>query len=288
MNKKILAAIIAVLVAVIAYLGYDLAEQKQVNKDMRELAVLEKQEMEDEYEHFAVQYGEMKTRINDDSIVAQLTREQQRTQELLEELRKTKEDDAAEITRLKKELATVREVLRSYVLQIDSLNRVNAELMDENNRVRGELAESNQQNQQLASSNMTLSEKVAIAAQLDAQDINMMPLDKKSKPIKKLKKAKRIGITFNIAKNVTAANGMRDIYVQVKQPNGEVLTSGGTFTYMERQLAYTAKRSIEYAGQKIAVDAYWEVTNALIAGTYNVTIFADGHIIGARNFTFEK
>ena len=88
MNKKILAAIIAVLVAVIAYLGYDLAEQKQVNKDMRELAVLEKQEMEDEYEHFAVQYGEMKTRINDDSIVAQLTREQQRTQELLEERKK--------------------------------------------------------------------------------------------------------------------------------------------------------------------------------------------------------
>ena len=165
-NKKIvlpLVAVIVLLVAGVVYLGYSLSQEKQVNKDMQELAVLEKQEMENEYQQFADQYSEMKTRINNDSIVAQLNREQQRTQQLLEELRKTKADDAAEITRLKKELATVRAVLRSYVLQIDSLNQLNAELMDENNRVRSELEYTNQQNMALASSNMTLSEKVAVA-----------------------------------------------------------------------------------------------------------------------------
>ena len=147
-NKKIvlpLVAVIVLLVAGVAYLAYSLNQEKQVNKDMQELAVLEKQEMENEYQQFADQYSEMKTRINNDSIVAQLTREQERTQQLLEELRKTKADDAAEITRLKKELATVRAVLRSYVLQIDSLNQLNAELMDENNRVRSELEITNQQ-----------------------------------------------------------------------------------------------------------------------------------------------
>ena len=168
-NKKIvvpLAAVIVLLVAGIVYLGYSLNQEKQVNKDMQELAVLEKQEMENVYQLFADQYSEMKTRINNDSIVAQLNREQQRTQQLLAELRQTKAEDAAEITRLKKELATVRAVLRSYVLQIDSLNQLNAELMDENNRVRSELEITNQQNMALASSNMTLSEKVAIASQL--------------------------------------------------------------------------------------------------------------------------
>ena len=184
MNKKLstlLAVVFALLIAGIAYMGYRLTEQMQVNRDMQELAALDKQEMENEYERFAAQYNEMKTRINNDSIVAQLTREQQRTQELLAELKKTKTEDAAEIKRLKKELATVRSILRSYVLQIDSLNQLNAELMDENNRVRSELAESNQQNMQLASNNMTLSEKVAIASQLNAANIDMIMLDKKGR-----------------------------------------------------------------------------------------------------------
>ena len=125
-NKKIvlpLVAVIVLLIAGVAYLAYNLNQEKQVNKDMQELAVLEKQEMENEYQQFADQYSEMKTRINNDSIINQLTREQERTKQLLEELRQTKANDAAEITRLKKELATVRAVLRSYVLQIDSLNQ---------------------------------------------------------------------------------------------------------------------------------------------------------------------
>ena len=86
MNKKViipLAAIIVLLLAGVAYLGYNLNEQKQVNKDMQELAALDKKEMENEYQQFADQYKEMQTRINNDSIVEQLGREQQRTQELL-------------------------------------------------------------------------------------------------------------------------------------------------------------------------------------------------------------
>jgi chromosome segregation ATPase len=176
-----LTAVIVLLIAGIVYLGYSLNQEKQANQDMMELAALEKTDMENEYQQFADQYSEMKTRINNDSIVAQLTKEQERTQQLLEELRKTKADDAAEITRLKKELATVRAVLRSYVLQIDSLNRLNEKLMTENDRVRSELEQSNQHNQELASSNMSLSQKVAIASQLNATNIAMTPLTKKGK-----------------------------------------------------------------------------------------------------------
>ena len=255
---------------------------------MQELAVLEKQEMENEYQQFADQYSEMKTRINNDSIVAQLTREQEHTQQLLEELRKTKADDAAEITRLKKELATVRAVLRSYVLQIDSLNQLNAELMDENNRVRSELEMTNQQNQQLASSNMTLSEKVAIASQLNATNISLTPLNKKNKDNKHMKKARTLLVGFNIARNVTAANGSREIFVRVTTPMGDVLNGGGSFQYEDRQLVYTMKRSIDYSGEETSVTATWPINETLAGGSYNVSIFADGNMIGSRNFTFEK
>ena len=290
-NKKIvlpLVAVIVLLIAGVAYLAYNLNQEKQVNKDMQELAVLEKQEMENEYQQFADQYSEMKTRINNDSIINQLTREQEHTKQLLEELRQTKANDAAEITRLKKELATVRAVLRSYVLQIDSLNQLNAELMDENNRVRSELEYTNQQNMALASSNMTLSEKVAIASQLNATNISLTPLNKKGKNNKHMKKARSLLVSFNIARNVTAANGTREIFIRVTNPMGEVLNGGGSFTYENRQLAYTMKRTIDYSGEETSITATWIVNETLPGGSYNVSIFADGNMIGSRNFTFEK
>ncbi len=291
MNKKVIAPLVAVIVALvlgIIYLAYSLNEEKQVNNDMKELAILEKQEMENEYQQFADQYSEMKTRINNDSIVAQLTREQLRTQQLLEELRKTKADDAAEITRLKRELATVRAVLRSYVLQIDSLNQLNATLMDENSRVRSELEMSNQQNQELASSNMSLSEKVAIASQLNATNISLMPLNKKGKDNKNLKKARTLSVSFTLVRNVTAANGTRDFFVRITTPQGEVLNGGGTFAFENRQLAYSMKKAIDYTGEETAVTLFWPVNETLTGGSYNVSIFADGNMIGSKNFTFEK
>ena len=291
MNKKVIAPLVAVIVALvlgIIYLAYSLNEEKQVNNDMKELAILEKQEMENEYQQFADQYSEMKTRINNDSIVAQLTREQLRTQQLLEELRKTKADDAAEITRLKRELATVRAVLRSYVLHIDSLNQLNAALMDENSRVRSELEMSNQQNQELASSNMSLSEKVAIASQLNATNISLMPLNKKGKDNKNLKKARTLSVSFTLVRNVTAANGTRDFFVRITTPQGEVLNGGGTFAFENRQLAYSMKKAIDYTGEETAVTLFWPVNETLTGGSYNVSIFADGNMIGSKNFTFEK
>ena len=75
MNKKVLIPIIIVgllLVGSIAYLAYSLNMQKEENKAMQELAELDKKEMENEYQQFAMQYSEMKTQINNDSIVAQL------------------------------------------------------------------------------------------------------------------------------------------------------------------------------------------------------------------------
>jgi len=276
------------LTGTVAWLAYHLMQERKANEDMMELAALEKTEMENEYREFADQYSEMKTRINNDSIIAQLTREQQRTERLLEELRRTKADDAAEITRLKKELATVRAILRSYVLQIDSLNRLNAELMDENSRVKSELEQSNQQNQALTNSNVSLSEKVAIASQLNATNIQMKPLKKKDKEGKNLKKARALNVTFSIARNVTAANGLRDVFVRITTPQGEVLNGGGTFAFENKQLVYSMKKTIEYTGEETPLSLVWPVNETLTGGTYNVSVFVDGNMIGAKNMTFEK
>lgn len=287
--KKILIPLIVVIAALlggVAYLFMNLQEQLQVNEDMQELARLDKQEMENEYERFTLQYSEMMTKINNDSIIAQLTEEQMKTQRLLEELKKTKADDAREITRLKKELATVRAVLRDYVMQIDSLNRQNERLRAENTQVKEQLAERNTQIEGLSNEKASLSQKVAIAAQLDATNIQLLALKKANKAVKKIKDCKTMQVNFTISRNVTATNGTRTVYVRIQNPGGNTLSGGGTFAYENRNLEYTMKKSVEYTGEETPVTLYWTVSQMLEAGDYRVSIFVDGNMIGSRTFSF--
>lgn len=291
MNKKVIIPIFAILlvllVGVVLFLSHSLNEQKEVNQEMMELAELDKKEMENEYQQFADQYSEMKTRINNDSLVAQLTKEQMRTQELLKELKEVKSNDAREIARLKKELATCRAIIRSYIIEIDSLNRLNQNLREENSQIRGQYEEANRQIAGLNTEKASLSEKVAIAAQLDATAISLQPQTSNGKATKKLKKIRKFLLTFNIAKNVTAAAGNKTVYVQIKTPTNVVLSSAGTTAYENRHIQYTAKKTIEYTGEETPMSIYCNISEALIAGTYRVSIFCDGNMIGSRSFSFE-
>ena len=210
MNKKFVIPLVIVcllLIGGVVYLAVSLNSQKQANKEMQELAELDKKEMENEYQMFADQYSELKTQINNDSIIEQLTQEQMKTEKLLQELKNVKASDAREIARLKKELATCRAVIRSYVLEIDSLNRLNQNLTAENTRVKGQYAEATRQIEGLNADKQSLSEKVAIAAQLDATGISMTLKNKRGKVTNRIKRCKTIQVNFNIANYVTAVSG---------------------------------------------------------------------------------
>ena len=287
-QRFVLVAIAAVAVLVIGFLLYTMNQQRLESQQMLELAEMDKREMENEYEQFALQYNEMMTQINNDSLVAQLEQEQKRTEELLEELRRVKSSDAAEIMRLKKELATLREVLRNYVMQIDSLNRMNAALAQENSNLKTQNAQAQQHISNLSVENETLSDKVAIASQLDATGIYAEGRNKKGKVAKKIKDVKKFVIGFSISRNVTTATGIRSLYVRITTPTGDVLSKGGTFAYENRQLEYSIRKDIEYTGEEQSVVVYWDVAEALSAGNYRVDIFADGQNIGRTNFAFDK
>lgn len=289
-NKKLLAVFVIIcllLVGGLCYMGFNLRQQRKANADMQQLAELDKQEMENEYQQFSDQYSEMKTHVTNDSLISQLTAEQEKTERLLAELKRTKSSDAREIARLKRELATVRAVLRSYVIQIDSLNQANGRLTAENTRVKGQYEEATRQIEGLNTEKASLSEQVAIASQLDANGIQMHLLNKNNKAKDKISKARTIQVSFNIAKNVTAKTGMKTVYVRIMSPAGNIIGGGVSFPYENKTLAGTMKRTIEYNGGETAVSLYVPVSQTLSAGTYQVSVFADGNMIGSKNFMFK-
>lgn len=264
------------------------SSNSEENEEMLKLIEMNKREMENEYQEFAQQYSELKLQINNDSLLSQLDNEQRRTQDLLEELKKVKANDAAEIMRLKKELATVRAIMRGYILEIDSLNRLNQALANENQRIKEQYSTAQSHISTLTSEKNSLSEKVAIASQLDATSITINGLNKRGRSSKKIKDVKKLVISFIINKNITAETGMRSIYVRITKPNNEVLTTGGTFPFEDRQLAYSIKQDIEYTGEEQSVTVYWDVNEFLSTGAYRVDIFAGGYTIGSTTFSYSK
>lgn len=287
-NKK-LVIIIAVLVVVIAVVGFLAFNESRKNKEMSELFAVEKQEMENEYSTFATQYDELQVQINNDSLKEKLESEKLKTQRLLEELRQVKTTNAAEIMRLKKELRTVRAVLRSYVMQIDSLNKINEALTKENVEVKNKYSQATAQISNLSTEKKSLNEKVTLAAQLDATNISVLPTNKRGKKAKKVKDVKKLAISFTIVKNITATTGNKTIYVRIAKPDNEILTksSANTFAYEDRNIGYSIKKYIEYTGEEQQVTVYWDVEEFLPAGTYHVYLFADGNMIGQNAFSLQ-
>lgn len=290
-NKKIIiiaSAIGVLLVGGLAYLMVSLHQQRQHSQELEQLAAMDKKEMENEYTQFALQYDELKRSIRNDSLMQRLTEEEARTKSLLEELKQTKSDDAREISRLKKELATVRAVLRSYIIQVDSLNRLNESLKNENQQVRQQYSQATAQISSLTNEKENLTNKVAIAAQLDATGISLQPQNKKGKPAKKTKDITRFVVNFSITKNITAQTGERKVYVRITKPNNEVVAQSGTVSYENTSISYSAMKTVEYSGEELPVTLYVPVNEFLSPGTYHVYIFVDGTMIGSGSKTMVK
>ena len=112
MKNKYLIAIGTLLVVLLVGVTVLLLSEKQTNKELVQEFQLEKEDLENEYTRFAQQYDELKLTVSNDSLSVLLEQEQLKTQRLLEELRTVKSSNAAEIRRLKKELATLRKVMK--------------------------------------------------------------------------------------------------------------------------------------------------------------------------------
>lgn len=283
----ILVALIAIAAAVLGYHYFYTKPLLEENEELKELAELEKQEMESQYRDFDVQYEMLQSQLSNDSLIAQIEKERRHTQQLLEELERTKATDAAEIKRLKAEIASLREVLKSYIVQVDSLNRLNQSLSEENTQIKAQVAEQSTQISTLSTERNQLKDKVNIAAQLDATGFWVTPKNKKSKDTQKVKDVKKLAFGFTIVKNVTAQNGQRIIYARILKPDNSVMGQKGTFAYENTQLEYTEKKYIDYTGEEEKVTMYSDVTEFLEAGTYKLFIFCDKQMIGQTSFTLK-
>ena len=284
-----LIAIIGILVIVTAILiGFLLTRNSQM-QEMQGQYLVDKQELEDEYEAISLQYEGFKFSVQNDSLLYKLHNEQTKVLRLQEELRMTQASDKAEIKRLSDELATLRKILRSYIHQIDSLNTLNQELRAENEQITNQYNRTSRTLQQVSQEREKLSEKVSLAAQLVATNINTKAVNDRGREQSRLSRSAQFVVSFTVARNITAEPGERIIFIRIMTPEGNVLSKStdNRFAYENNEILYSMRRVVEYGGEEIPVTMYWDIEEFLMPGTYKADIFADGHHIGSHSFVME-
>ena len=298
-NKKIIVisalAVLGVLVIALAIslvsTRSNLKESEKQNEEIQELIALEQEEMLNDLQNAQMEYDELKKKIlSNDSLLVRLEQEQLRTQQLYEELQSVKATNAAEIKRLKKELKTLRGVLENYMVQIDSLFRENAVLKSENTKLIAGKKKVEQERNNLEKEKKALTEKVDLAAQLDATSVEIKMLRSNGKETNNVKKAKQICVSCTISRNVTASTGDKVAYVRIMQPGGEPLTKGysNTFKYQNRDMSYSIKKDFEFDGEEVPLIFYWNIEETLQEGNYRAYIFVDGNMIGEGSAYIEQ
>lgn len=288
-KNKLFIILSGVLVLLLIGVSVLFVSEKKANHELTQEFELEKEDLENQYTHFARQYDELKMTVSNDSLSHLLEQEQLKTQRLLEELRTVKSTNASEIRRLRNELASLRKVMIGYINQIDSLNRLTNQQKEIIADVTQKYNAASAAISNLSQEKKALNQKVSLAAQLDATAITVTPLNKRSKKTNRIKNIVKLKIDFTISKNITAETGERTLYVRILKPDNDVLSKNASdvFPYENRELRYSIKKYIEYNGEEQPVTVYWNVEEYLYAGTYRIDIFADGNLIGTASFTLE-
>lgn len=276
-RNNLIVIILTVLLIILTILFF---RQKSQDREMKLQLTAEKDSIASELTKMVSGYNSMKT--ENDSLNQSIVVTRKRADSLLQEVEHVKNVSYKEILKYKNEATTLREIMRNFVVQIDSLNRKNQQLMSENVEVKQQVTEARTKNEQLEQEKSKLQQTVSLAQQLEAQNLRASGINAKGKDQVKANKIEKIKIDFVLSKNLTAKRGAKNVYVRIQRPDQILLMKSdkNVFAFENMKIPFSAMRQVEYEGNDLPVSVYYDLTEQLVPGKYTIDVFADGSNIG--------
>ena len=289
-KNNIKVILIIILSLAIIFLVIDKINQKsKTNIVIEELedTNTEKQNISNELKDLVVQYDDLKT--NNDTLNAKLAKEQEKIKEILDQLKYVKASNSVKVKEYKKELGTLRKIMRSYIVQIDSLYTKNKELVSENIKVKGQYQDIVSENEDLSYERDSLAGTVEKAATLKAMNITSIGLNVRDKETNRISKLDKIKVCFTLDENNITEQGEKWVYIRIAKPDKYVITESefNLFSFEGKQIAYTSRRKVNFTGKRIDMCIFWKKNEELNAGLYYVDIFSDNKKIGTQAFNLK-
>jgi FlaG/FlaF family flagellin (archaellin) len=280
----ILVVITIILAVALAFLVFSYFGQKKEMVEMETVLTQEKDSLANELRLMIHGYDTLRT--NNDSLNAKLQAERSRILQLLS----INASNAQLIKRYKGELSTMREIMKSYIVQIDSLNTRNKILVAENQDIKDQISTVKKTNDELSKVKEELSNKVEIASVIQAKDVIAVALNKSRKETTRIDRIDKLRICFTLRENPIAKAGEKTVYLRIMRPDSIVIatSSDNLFDFNKSKLIFTASRQAEYLNQDIDMCIFVDNSKDFIPGNYTAELFLDGTQIGGCSFLLTK
>jgi len=293
-QKKTLIVLIVILVIVAIGLFIALFQTRSNLKGLIEEKEQQRTELQQELDSLLVEHDKVKLEYGQlaDSLFVKDSVIQANAKEIRRLL-----DTEWEYYKVKKKLAQLQVVAQGYVMQMDSLYRVNASLSEENIAIKKDLKDLRKEKEQIESDRKILTEKVEIASVLkainmEATGLRMRSGGEKEVATDKVQRVDQVRVCFTVDANKLATPGKKDIYIRIARPDQEILVKSRldeySFEFQGEMLQYSMMESVDYENRSVELCLYWKKEYSgqeMQAGLYHVDIFCENAIIGHTTFT---
>ena len=271
-----MAVVAVILAAVLAWIWVDrsgIINELTVEKEQLTSAMYE---LRDDYQSL---------NTNNDSLNAELAREREKVEQLIERVQKTEATNRIKIRDYEKELGTLRSIMRSYIMQIDSLNTLNITLRKDVAMARDEVKQTLAKYDDLQTTADEYAKKVEIGSVLKGRGFVMTAINSSDKETDRSSRTAKLKTCLNLVENSIAVKGPRRIYIRVKGPDGILMTNSQqqVFTAAGEQMIYTAVREVDYQGSELEVCIFFASSHSYVKGVYNVDIYTEEGKLGSTD-----
>ena len=275
--KKIMYVMIAVAVVLAAALAYIWIQKSSLVNALN----VEKEELTEQMIALRNDYADLSS--DNDRINAQLDSSREEVTQLIERIKKTEATNRTMIRKYERELGTLRSIMRSYIVQIDSLNTLNQKLTADAAAARREAAESRRQSEQLSKTVESLSDQVAIGAQMKGRGITLVGYNSSNKVTDRSSRVVRLMTSLSLVENELAPKGPVRVYIRVKGPDGILLTNEEqrTFQFNGEPLISSASREVDYQGKEVEMSIYLNDIPEFVRGIYTVEVYTENSMLGS-------
>ena len=146
-------------------------------------------------------------------------------------------------------------------------------------------------NSKLKNNNLTLANKVEIASQLQISRLEAQAVKRITKnkviPTDNSKRASKMLVEFVIPKNKLLEKGEKELYIQILNPDNNVVSDQGVVKFNDESLIFSKKIKVKYIGQDINIKTFIETNldEPFKKGIYFVSVFNKKNRIGSTTIT---
>ena len=290
-NGFMLCAIIAIVLLIpAAYFSISLGMQKKTIEDNLAIVESARRIFEDENSMLQRNAEDLVTELEglkdqNDTMMLKY----QEAVVMLEQLQREKTYNYEQLAKYKKEVATLRNVMKGYLRQIDSLNTINSNLQAQNIQYKKEINTAQLRADVAEEKADELNTKVRIGSVIQASGIRMTALNAKSNEVKRMRLAKRLKVDFDLTANELAEPGEKSVYLRILGPDGYLLAPSEVilFSFEGDEMRASAVRKVDYENESVPVSIFYD-GETFTNGTYTVEIYVDGRLSGSKEIYFDK